>query len=194
MKNKDTLLLEAAYQRVLLNEAGYSEAWELFHLPGPDVQQMVRNLFRFNYKSKEAMDDDPKVDALAKKLGSYIDRLPVQKFPWNKIPTLITLDAKWVKAFQSIQNSPNVEEACIKLMEQRDAEGGERPGGKKNNSEIVDDVKKGSGDPVVILQMPSKTYIVGGRTRTFAALGIKTDIKAVILTPDILQGFIKQFP
>jgi hypothetical protein len=37
--------------------------------------------------------------------------------------------------------------------------------------------------------MPSKTYIVGGRTRTFAALAIKTDIKATILTPEILQKF-----
>lgn len=191
MKSRDQQLLEEAYQKVLLNEDGYAEAWELFHLPGTDVQQMVRTLFRFNYKSKEAMDNDPRVDALAKKLGSYMDRLPVQKFPWNKIPTLITLDAKWVKAFQSVQDSPNPEEECIKLMEQRDAEGGERPGGKKTNAEILNDVKTGSGDPVVILQMPSKTYIVGGRTRTLAALAIKTDIKSVILTPDILQGFIK---
>jgi len=189
MDKKDQQLLEEAYQRILLNEDGYAEAWELFHLPGKDVQQLIKSLFKFNYKSKEAMDEDPKVDQLAKKLGSYIDKLQTQMFPWDKIPSLKTLDVKWVKAFQSIQVSPNVEEECIKLLDQRDQEGDPRPGGKLTNKEIIEMVKKKLGDPVVYLQMPSSLYAVGGRTRTFVALALKIPIKAVILTPEILKYF-----
>ncbi len=189
MKSKDQLLLEEAYEKVLLNEKGYDEAWEMFHLKGSDVQQMNKELFGFNYETPEAMNKDSNVDVLAKRLGVFIDKLPAQKFPWNKITELKTMDPKWLKAFQSIQESPNVEQECVKLMSQRDAEGEPRPGGKKTNEEIINDVKHGLGDPVVLLKMPTAFYAVGGRTRMFAALATKTDIKAVILTPEILQRF-----
>lgn len=192
MKSKDQVLLEEAYEKVLLCEKGYDEAWEMFHLKGTDVQKMNRELFGFKYKTPEKMDKDSKVDVLAKKLGAYIDKLPVQKFSWKKITELKTMDSKWLKAFQSIQESPNVEQECIKLMSQRDAEGEPRPGGKKTNEEILNDVKNGLGDPVVLLKMPSTFYAVGGRTRMFAALATKTDIKAIVLTPEILQKFKDQ--
>jgi len=189
MKSKDQVLLEEAYEKVLLCEKGYDEAWELFHLKGTDVQKMNKELFGFNYKTPEEMDKDTKVDKLAKRLGAFIDKLSVQKFSWKKITELKTMDSKWLKAFQSIQESPNVEQECIKLMSQRDAEGEPRPGGKKTNEEILQDVKKGLGDPVVLLKMPAAFYAVGGRTRMFAALATKTDIKAIVLTPEILQKF-----
>jgi hypothetical protein len=191
MKSRDQILLEECYQKILLiSERGYDEAWELFHLPGADVQQMVKSLFKFNYKTREEMDNDDKVDQLAERIGAIIDKMPAQKFPWNEIHKLKTLDTKWVQAYQAIQDSPNVEEECIKLMDQRDAEGEKRPGGKKTNKEIFDDVVKGLGDPAVYLKMPSAIYAVGGRTRTFVALATKTNIKAVILTPEILQRFV----
>ena len=185
-------LLAEKYEQVLLNEDGYEEAWEMFHLKGSDVQKMNRELFGFNYETPEAMNKDPKVDMIAKSLGTFIDKLKIQKLPWNKIPGLKTMVPKWLKAFQSIQDSPNVEQECVKLMLQRDAEGGPRPGGKKPNEKIIKDIKEGLGDPVVLLKMPSAFYAVGGRTRMYAALATKTDVRAIILTPEILQQWKHQ--
>jgi hypothetical protein len=136
------------------------------------------------------MDKDSKVDDLAHKLGSYMDTLPVVKYPWNEIPNLKETDPKWIKAMQSIQNSPDVESEYIKLMTQRDNQGEPRPGGKKGNDELFNGVKQGTEDPVVILKLPTGMYAVGGRTRMYAALASKTNIKAIILTPEILSKFV----
>ena len=70
-----------------------------------------------------------------------------------------------------------------------DEGGAKRPGGKLGNDTLFSNIKNGLGDPVVILKTPSASYAVGGRTRMFAALAAKTDIKAIILTPEILRQF-----
>lgn len=174
----------------LILEKNYDEAWELFHLKGQDVRELVKNVFKLNYPTPEAMDRDPKVDKLAHQLGAYMDRLPVVSFPWNQIPALETMDPKWVKQMLQIQNLPNAEQAYIELMNKRDEEGGPRPGGKKGNDELINDVKNDRAEPVVILKMPSKMYAVGGRTRMFAALALKKNIRAIILTPENLVRFL----
>jgi hypothetical protein len=189
MKNKDQVLLEQAYLKVLLNEKNYDEAWELFSLKSPDVKKLVKNVFKLNYPDLETMNNNPKVDELAHKLGAYMDTLPIVKYPWGKIPNLKEIDLNWIKKMQLIQNSVNPEEEYIKLMDKRDAEGGERYGGKLANKQLFNNVKQGIGDPVVLLKLGEITYAVGGRTRMFAALASKTDIKAIILTPENLSRF-----
>ena len=189
MKNRDQILLEEAYTRVLLQEKNYDEAWELFSLKSQEVKDLVKKVFKLNYPSLDAMNNDPKVDELAHKLGDYMDSLPVTKYYWSQIPNLKEIDQNWIKKMQTIQNAENVEQEYIKLMTQRDKEGGERYGGKLGNNTLFNNVKNGLGDPVVILKTPSASYAVGGRTRMFAALAAKTDIKAIILTPEILRQF-----
>ncbi len=189
MKTKDQILLEEAYLRVLLTEKNYDEAWELFSLKSPDVKKLVKNIFKLNYPDLDAMNNDPKVDELAHKLGTYMDTLPTVKYPWKKIPNLKEIDSEWIKKMQLIQNAVNPEEEYIKLMDKRDAEGGERFGGKLTNKQLFNNIKQGIGDPVVLLNIGETTYAVGGRTRMFAALASKTDIRAIILTPENLSRF-----
>lgn len=173
----------------MLLEKNYDEAWELFGHIEPEVKKLIKNIFKINNDNVEIMNKDPKVDELAHKLGAYMDTLPVTKFPWNQIPNLKEIDQNWIKKMQSIQNSSNVEAEYVKIMTQRDNEGGERFGGKLTNDTLFKNVKQGLGDPVVILKLPNAMYAVGGRTRMFAALASKTNIKAIILTPEILSKF-----
>lgn len=172
-------------------EKNYYEAWELFHLKDPAVKKLIKNIFELDYPNPEAMDEDPKVDELAHELGAYMDTLPATKYPWEKIPNLKEMDSKWIKAMQSIQNAPNVKKEYVELMTKRDDEGDERPDGKLANETLFSDVEQGKNDPVVILKLKENAYAVGGRTRMYAALASKTNIKAIILTPKILSKFVK---
>lgn len=175
----------------LSSEKNYYEAWELFHLKNPAVKKLTKNLFELDYSSPEAMDKDPKVDELAHKLGVYIDTLPVVEYSWKEIPNLKEIDPKWIKIMQSIQDLPNVKEKYVELMTKRDNEGDERPDGKLTNERLFKDVEQGINDPVVLLKLSKNVYAVGGRTRMFAALASKTNIKAIVLTPKILSKFVE---
>lgn len=175
----------------LSSEKNYYEAWELFHLKNPNVKKLIKNIFKLNYPNSKAMDEDPKIDELAHKLGAYIDTLPVIEYSWKKIPSLKEIDSKWIKIMQSIQDVPDVKEKYAELMAKRDNEGDERPDGKLTNERLFNDVEQRINDPVVLLKLSKNMYAVGGRTRMFAALASKTNIKAIILTPKILSKFVE---
>jgi hypothetical protein len=178
---------------MVLTESNYHEAWELFHLGKDDgnVRKFVKDVLKINNDDPDKLNKDPKIDTLAKNLGSYMDTLPVTDFPWNQISNLKTIDQNWVKEMLSIQNKPNVEEEYVRLMDRRDKEGGERPGGKLENSKLFNLVKSKTAEPVVILKLPTGMYAVGGRTRMFAAVASKTNIRAIILTSENLLKFFK---
>ena len=184
MKNNDIILLEQAYNSIyskenntFLCESGYSEAWELIGHKISEVREIAKTIFNLgNYNPQ-----DVKVDDFCIYLGAYIDKLPTTALSWEKIPTLLEMDQKYIKLMQDIQDKPNTRELYIQTMTKRD-EDGPRPEGKLSNGVLYDTVKANKMEPPVLIHISSGLYAVGGRTRLYAALASQTNINVIILT------------
>lgn len=173
----------------LICEAGYDEAWELILHSTPEVKNFVQNTL----KLVNVDANDPKMDQLAKNLGAYIDRLPTTKLSWKQIPSLKAIEQSWIKKMQEIQGKPNTLELYNQLMAQRDSKGDPRPGGRiqGGTTTLFNNIKQGVGDPAVILQLPSGMFVIGGRTRLYAALAGQMDIKVTILNQNNLLRYFQ---
>ena len=161
-----------------VNESGYEEAWELLGQPVPEIKNFVKQL---------GLKND---DATAKKIGAIIDSIKDSSLPANRIPGLKNLankgnDSETLKAIKQISGKPDAEQQYTKLMQARDA--GEKRNRGYNVSDLIKAVKSGNYEPPVLLQLPSGLYVIGGRTRLYAALALGVKAKVKIITSDTFK-------
>ena len=161
-----------------LNEASSDEAWELVSQPVPEIQQFVKQMGYGNNKQSVA------------KITSIIDRVPSTQIPAASISKLKNLankgnDAQTLKSILQISGRPDAEQQYTKLMQARDA--GE--GRNRDVSGYIQYVKSGNYDPPVLLKLPTGVYVIGGRTRLYAALalGVPANVK-IISVNNFKQG------
>ena len=181
--------IKESISEALLCEKGYDEVWELILHSTPEVKNFVQGTL----KLVNVDANDPKMDELAKNLGAYIDRLPTTMLSWKQIPSLKAIEQSWIKKMQQIQGKPNVLKLYNQLMAQRDSKGDPRPGGRigGGTTTLFNNIKQGLGDPAVILQLPSGMYVIGGRTRLYAALAGQMNIKVTILNQNNLLKYFQ---
>ena len=165
--------LQENYADGKVNESGYEEAWELLGQPVPEIQTFVKQL---------GLKND---DATAKKIGTIIDNIKDTSLAANKIPGLKNLankgnDAKILKAIKQISGKPDAEQQYVKLMQARDA--GEKRNRGYDVGDLIKKVKSGNYEPPVLLQLPSGLYVIGGRTRLYAALALSIQAKVKIIS------------
>jgi hypothetical protein len=151
-----------------LNEASSDEAWELVGQPVPEIQKFVKQMGYGN--NEESVE----------KITTIIDKVESTQIPTSSISKLKNLankgnDAQTLKAVQKISGQPNAEQQYTKLMKARDAEEGR----ERDISGYIQYVKSGNYDPPVLLELPSGLYVIGGRTRLYAALalGVPANVK-----------------
>lgn len=161
-----------------LNEASSDEAWELVGQPVPEIQQFVKQMGYGNDEQSIA------------KITSIIDRAPATQISAASIPKLKNLankgnDAQTLKSILQISGRPDAEQQYTKLMQARDA--GE--GRNRDVSGYIQYVKSGNYDPPVLLKLPTGVYVIGGRTRLYAALalGVPANVK-IISANNFKQG------
>jgi hypothetical protein len=166
-----------------LNEASSDEAWELVGQPVPEIQQFVKQM-GYGY-------DDQSVA----KITAVIDRVISTQLPVASIPKLKNLankgtDVQTLKAVQQISGKPDAEQQYTKLMKARDA----AEGRERDVSGYLQYVKSGNYDPPVLLKLPTGIYVIGGRTRLYAALalGVPANVK-IISANDFQQGVAENF-
>ena len=162
-----------------INESGYDEAWELLGQPVPEIQKFVKDL---------GFQND---DVTAKKIGNIIDGIEkITPIPADDIPGLKNLanksnDPKILKAIKQISGKPNAEQQYVKLMQDRDA--GEKRKRDYNVDSLIKAVKSGNYPPPILLQLPSGLYVIGGRTRLYAALALGISAKVKIINHDTFK-------
>ena len=161
-----------------LNESGYEEAWELLGQSVPEIQKFVKE-FGFDNNDKTA-----------KKIGAIIDNIKDTSLAANKIPNLKNLankgnDVKTLKAIKQISGKPDAEQQYVKLMQARDA--GEKRDRGYDVSDLIKSVKSGNYESPVLLQLSSDLYVIGGRTRLYAALALNIPVKVKIISRDTFK-------
>jgi hypothetical protein len=156
-----------------LNEASSDEAWELVGQPVPEIQQFVKQMGYGNDEQSVA------------KITPIIDGAPATQIPAASIPKLKNLankgnDVQTLKAIQQISGRPDAAQQYIRLMQARDAGEGRNRGYPVGN--LIQAVKSGNYDASVLLKLPTGTYVVGGRTRLYAALALGIPAKVKIIS------------
>jgi hypothetical protein len=166
-----------------LNEASSDEAWELVGQPVPEIQKFVKQMGYGN--NEESVE----------KITTIIDKVESTQIPTSSISKLKNLankgnDAQTLKAVQKISGQPNAEQQYTKLMKARDAEEGR----ERDISGYIQYVKSGNYDPPVLLELPSGLYVIGGRTRLYAALalGVPANVK-ILRANDFKQNVAEGF-
>jgi hypothetical protein len=156
-----------------LNEASSDEAWELVGQPVPEIQQFVKQMGYGNNEQSVA------------KITSIIDKVQPTQITAASIPKLKNLankgnDVQTLKAIQQISGRPDAEQQYIKLMQARDASEGR----ERDITGYIQYVKSGNYDPPVLLKLSTGLYVVGGRTRLYAALALGVPATVKILSAD----------
>jgi hypothetical protein len=164
-----------------LNESAYEEAWELISQPVPEIQQFVKQL---------GLAQD---DTTAKQIAPMIDATPDTQLPAASIPKLKNLankgnDVQTLKAIQQISGRPDAAQQYAKIMQARDAGEGRQRG--YDVSGLINSVKSGNYEAPVLLKLATGTYVIGGRTRLYAALalGIPAKVKIISVSTFAKQG------
>jgi hypothetical protein len=163
-----------------LNESAYEEAWELISQPVPEIQQFVKQL---------GLAQD---DTTAKQIAPMIDATPDTQLPAASIPKLKNLankgnDVQTLKAIQQISGRPDAAQQYAKIMQARDAGEGRQRG--YDVSGLINSVKSGNYEAPVLLKLATGTYVIGGRTRLYAALALGIPAKVKIIS---VSTFAKQ--
>jgi len=153
-------------------ESAYEEAWELISQPVPQIKQFVQQL---------GLKQD---DATAKALAPMIDAAPTTTISAASIPTLKNLankpgDAQTLKAIQQIKGRPDAVQQYAKIMQARDA--GENRQRGYNVSGLINAIKTGNYEEPVLLKLQDGLYVIGGRTRLYAALALNVNAKVKVI-------------
>ena len=156
-----------------LNEASSDEAWELVGQPVPEIQQFVKQMGYGNDKQS------------VEKITQIIDSAKSSQIPFVNIPKLKNFankgnDTQTLKAILKISDKPDAEQQYVKLMKARDASEGR----ERDITGYIQYVKSGNYDPPVLLKLPTGLYVVGGRTRLYAALALGVPATVKILSAD----------
>jgi hypothetical protein len=122
-----------------------------------------------------------------------IDATPDTQLPAASIPKLKNLankgnDVQTLKAIQQISGRPDAAQQYAKIMQSRDAGEGRQRG--YDVSGLINSVKSGNYEAPVLLKLATGTYVIGGRTRLYAALalGIPAKVKIISVSTFVKQG------
>jgi len=153
----------------------------LISQPVPEIQQFVKQL---------GLAQD---DTTAKQIAPMIDATPDTQLPAASIPKLKNLankgnDVQTLKAIQQISGRPDAAQQYAKIMQARDAGEGRQRG--YDVSGLINSVKSGNYEAPVLLKLATGTYVIGGRTRLYAALalGIPAKVKIISVSTFAKQG------
>lgn len=162
----------------ILKENGYEEAWELISQPVPEIQSFVK---------QHGWTQD---DNLAKQIGSVIDRLPSTQIPAASISKLKNLankpgEDKILTQIVNISGKPDAAQKYAEIMSARDRAEGRNRGYDVNG--LIKSLQSGNYENPVILQLPTGNYVVGGRTRLYAALALNIPINVKVVNSKTFQ-------
>ena len=166
-------------------ESAYEEAWELISQPVPEIQTFVKDLGLLQNKES------------AEKISPLINAVAEKQIPASSIPKLKNLankgnDAQTLQSIIKISGQPNAAEQYAKLMKARDA--GEKRNRGYDVSGLVNSVKSGNYEAPVLLQLPTGLYVIGGRTRLYAALALNVPAKVKIISADTFKQKLDEVP
>jgi hypothetical protein len=166
-------------------ESAYEEAWELISQPVPEIQKFVKDLGLLQNKQS------------AEKISPLIDAVVEKEIPASSIPKLKNLankgnDAQTLQSIIKISGQPNAAEQYVKLMKARDA--GEKRNRGYDVSGLVNSIKSGNYEAPVLLQLPTGLYVIGGRTRLYAALALNVPAKVKIISADTFKQKLDEVP
>ena len=166
-------------------ESAYEEAWELISQPVPEIQKFVKDLGLLQNKES------------AEKISPLIDAAVEKEIPASSIPKLKNLankgnDPQILQSIVKISGRPGAAEQYAKLMKARDA--GEKRNRGYDVSGLINSVKSGDYEAPVLLQLPSGLYVIGGRTRLYAALALSVPAKVKIISADTFKQKLDEVP
>jgi len=154
------------------NENTSDEAWELVGQKDPAIRKYVADLGLQN--------DQASVD----KVVPMIDKARQSTINPSQIPQLKNLankpaDPQALKNILKIKGTPQAPEQFAKIMQARDQAEGRSRG--YDVSKLINAISTGDYDPPVVLKLPSGNYVIGGRTRLYAALALNKPINVKVL-------------
>ena len=155
-----------------LPEDNSDEAWELLGQKDPAIKKYVTDLgLKYDQDS-------------VNKVVPMIDRARETTITPSQIPQLKNLankpaDPQALKNILKIKGTPDAPEKFAQIMQARDrAEGRSR---NYNVADLVNAINTNNYDPPVILKIGTQNFVVGGRTRLYAALALNKPIKIKVL-------------
>ena len=155
-----------------LPEDNSDEAWELLGQKDPTIKKYVTDLgLKYDQDS-------------VNKVVPMIDRARETTITPSQIPQLKNLankpaDPQALKNILKIKGTPDAPEKFAQIMQARDrAEGRSR---NYNVADLVNAINTNKYDPPVILKIGTQNFVVGGRTRLYAALALNKPIKIKVL-------------
>ena len=154
------------------NEDTSDEAWELLGQKDPAIRKYVAD--------RGLQNDQASVD----KVVPMIDKARQSTINPSQIPQLKNLankpaDPTALKNILKIKGTPQAPEQFAKIMQARDQAEGRSRG--YDVGKLINAINTGSYDPPVVLKLPSGNYVIGGRTRLYAALALNKPINVKVL-------------
>jgi len=154
------------------NEDTSDEAWELLGQKDPAIRKYVADLGLQN--------DQASVD----KVVPMIDKARQSTINPSQIPQLKNLankpaDPQALRNILKIKGTPQAPEQFAKIMQARDRAEGRSRG--YDVGKLINAISTGNYDPPVVLKLPSGNYVIGGRTRLYAALALNKPINVKVL-------------
>lgn len=156
----------------LITETSEEEAYELLGQKHSVISKLVND----KGYTEDSLD----------KLISIIDKLPEETFKYKDIKKFHNLENKkndkgLIKKMFNVSKSDNPRNEYKKYMEKRDS-GEDRDRGY-NPVKNFDRVVSGKYERPVVLKYKNEYYVIGGRTRIYAAIASNTPIKIKVLEP-----------
>lgn len=173
------ILTESQLKKIvgLITETSEEEAWELVG----QKNRVIRSLLsKKGYKNNKSA---------VKKLIPIIKSLSEKKFDYFELKKFHNLENKKVdkgllRKMRAISKSEDPKSKFKSYMKKRD-EGEKRKRGY-DPTENFDRIVSDSYEPPVALKVDGEYYLIGGRTRIYAAVAAGKPIKIKILTPSDL--------
>jgi hypothetical protein len=154
------------------NEDTSDEAWELLGQKDPAIRKYVADL---------GLQND---QASVNKVVPMIDKARQSQINPSQIPQLKNLankpaDPQALRNILKIKGTPQAPEQFAKIMQARDRAEGRSRG--YDVGKLINAISTGNYDPPVVLKLPSGNYVIGGRTRLYAALALNKPINVKVL-------------
>ncbi len=163
----------------LLREGTDEEAWELLGQKDPNIRDVMRAT-GLGY-------DQESVD----KLVPIIDGIEETHITPDEVAELKNFANRpgqehLIDAMRSASRSRDPRAAYASAMQSRDAGEGRSRG--YDPTDNYDRVVSGNYEPPVLIEIDGELYVIGGRTRLYAALASDSDVRVKILRPSDLDA------
>lgn len=156
----------------ILPESSSDEAWELLGQKDPAIQKYVAGLGLKN-------DQDS-----VNKVIPMIDKARETTINPAQIPQLKNLankpaDKPALQNILKIKGSPQAAQQFAQIMQARDSAEGRARG--YDVAKLIDAINTNRYEPPVVLKIAQQYFVVGGRTRLYAALALDKPIRVKVL-------------